>query len=100
MTLNLGALGDAAACGTSPCGWTDYVWVSDACQNYLACAGLPPMTFSGQLGAGAQSVASGVANIVASTASGVGEGVSSGLNISGTAMLAGVALAAILLLRK
>lgn len=28
-------LGD---CGTDPCGWTDWVWVSDSCLSYLQCA--------------------------------------------------------------
>jgi hypothetical protein len=53
-----------ASCGANPCDAFDYIWVSDDCQNYLSCAGLPPMTFSGQLGAGVQSVTSGAANVV------------------------------------
>ena len=61
----LGGLGDVpASCGANPCGAWDYVYVSDECQTYLACAGLPPMTFSGQLGAGLKSITSGTANVL------------------------------------
>jgi hypothetical protein len=52
------------SCGANPCDAFDYIWVSDDCQNYLSCAGLPPMTFSGQLGAGVQSITSGAASVV------------------------------------
>lgn len=59
-------LGDASGCGTNPCDVWDDIWVSDACSAYLACAGLPAMTFSAQLGAGLQEITSGIASAVGS----------------------------------
>lgn len=33
--------GTNPGCGTDPCGVTDWVWASDACQQYLACSETP-----------------------------------------------------------
>lgn len=54
----------AAACGADPCGWFDYVWVSDECQTYLACSGQPAMTISAQLGAGLKDIVQGTGSAV------------------------------------
>src|SRR5271166_4378276 len=91
----LGELGDASACGANPCGWWDYVWSSAACDSYLSCAGLPPMTISGQLGAGVQSITSGAASVV-------GAGVTGATSnwVADIALLAAAALVVLALLEK
>lgn len=66
----LGGLGDAA-CGNDPCGFFDYIWVSDACSSYLDCEGMPPMTFAGQLGAGVESITQGTGEVLGEVTSGV-----------------------------
>lgn len=73
------SLGDASACGENPCTLWDYVWVSDECSAYLSCAGLPAMTFSGQLGAGVQSITSGAASVVGAGVSGATSNISTDL---------------------
>jgi hypothetical protein len=84
-----------ASCGTNPCDWTDDIWVSDACSAYLACAGLPPMTFSAQFGAGLEQILGG-------TASAIGQGVSGAVSNTATdavlivgAVIVGVVLFAV-----
>ena len=79
----LGQTAVPASCGADPCDAWDYIWVSDDCQTYLACAGLPPMTFSGQIGAGVESITSGAANVV-------GQGVSGALSNATTDIIIAV----------
>jgi hypothetical protein len=100
VTLNLRGLGDTAAtvpsaCGDNPCGLWDDIYVSDACAAYLACAGLPPMTFSAQLSAGVQSITQGAASVVGSAVAGTASGITGGLGIGGTVLLGVGALMAL-----
>jgi hypothetical protein len=92
MRVSLAALADASSCGANPCTTWDYVWVSDECETYLSCAGLPAMTFSGQLGAGVQSIAGGAANIVGAAATGAASNVTTDIVL----LIAGIALIAFL----
>jgi hypothetical protein len=100
VRVNFKGLGQAPGCGTDPCDWFDYIWVSDECAAYLACDGQPPMTFSGQLGAGVQSVASGAATVAGSATTGLVSGVVGGLGVPGTIALAGVGIVLLLVALK
>lgn len=61
----------SASCGSNPCDFTDYLWVSDACSAWLACAGQPAVTLSNVAGQGAASIAGGTASVVGSAAGGL-----------------------------
>ena len=60
----------ASNCGPDPCGWSDYLWVSDNCASWLQCAGQPPVTVSSVLGQGVESITGGAASIVGSGVAG------------------------------
>lgn len=92
MRMPLGAV--PSTCGSDPCGAWDYVWVSDECQNYLACAGLPAMTFGAQFAAGLHNVGTGTANAIAAGTTGLFS------NPLTTVLLIGVGLIAVAYLVK
>ena len=77
----------APSCGTDPCDWTDYLWVSDECAAWLQCAGQPAVTFSSVLGSGVQSVTSGAASVV-------GAGLSGATSNVGTDIFLGILIVA------
>lgn len=94
MRIGLGQPGSAAtpaeiaACGGSnPCTDWDWWFVSDACANFLSCAGQPPVTFGSVLQQGTQNLAadiSGAASgVISGAASGLGQGVAANLTASG-----------------
>ena len=71
------------SCGDNPCGFLDYLWVSDACTAWLACAGQPAVTLTNVAGQGAQSIAGGAASVVGSAVSGATSNISTDLLLIG-----------------
>jgi hypothetical protein len=59
----------APSCGTDPCDFTDYLWVSDECTAWLQCAGQPAVTVSTVLGQGTSQIASGAGTVIGSALS-------------------------------
>jgi hypothetical protein len=90
------ALGDN--CGANPCGFFDYVWVSDECQAYLSCANLPPMTFSGQIGAGVHDIISGAGSAVVTGITGTATPSDTLSSAVGDALIIGAVVVAALVL--
>ncbi len=91
-----------SACGASPCDWTDYIWLSDACQAFLGCADptnpLYVTATQGLIVGGAQVIGSTVGGAVAATAGGVVSGVSTQTGIPAAVWLIGGIAAAVFLL--
>ena len=79
-----------STCGPNPCDFFDYLWVSDDCSTWLACAGQPAVTASNVLAQGAATITGGAASVVGSAVAGATG------NISTDLLLVGGIVAAIL----
>lgn len=105
MRLSISGLGDAAACGTSPCTWWDDIYVRDACVNYLACANPNDVRYIGATQGAGAAIGASFGQTVGGAVSGAGQGLWAALTggqpsqAGGTmVIIAGVALAGLLVL--
>lgn len=92
---------DTSSCPGS-CSWYDWVYTTDSCLQYLACADPSDARYQcavlGALGCGGKAFGTGVANAV----TGVGSGLTTGAaaNPTGLLVIAAVVIGAVLLLKK
>lgn len=98
----------ASTCGANPCGFLDWIWVSDACCNYLQCANpSDPRIFNLNASCNAQGpllpavgteIGQTVGNAVGSTVGTVGQSIADTTSTGTSLALIGIGVLALFLL--
>jgi hypothetical protein len=103
-TLGASVTGVATPCGADPCGFFDYIWLSNACQAYLGCADPTNALYvgatQGALAVVGNAAGSAVGTVATSTASGIASGLASSTNIPVSVWYLGAAVAAFFLIES
>lgn len=88
------------ACGESPCGFTDYIYLSDGCMDYLGCADPTNKLYVGAKKGGLYVVGQAAGEAITETLGGVGDGVKESTGIPGTALLLAAAAVVLFVLKR